>query len=183
MSESVRERTGRHGTVVVQEALVREELDRVLGSSEFSASKRCQEFLRYVVDKTLAGHADDLKERTIGVELLGRPSSYEPSTDASVRVKAGEVRKRLHLYYNGPGLHDELRIELPAGGYVPEFLPVPIPVEPLLPPEAVPARTRSRTRWVLAGIIIIFLGVALGVLRWQAQSNVLSAVLGSGAQR
>jgi hypothetical protein len=173
MSESVRERTGRHGTVVVQEAFVREELERILGSSEFSASKRCQEFLRYVVDKTLAGHADDLKERTIGVELLGRPSSYEPSTDASVRVKAGEVRKRLHLYYNGPGLHDRLRIEMPAGGYVPDFLLVPTPVETLPTPEAVPARTRSRTRWVVAGIIVILLGVVLGVPRWQAQSQVL----------
>ena len=122
MYESVRERTTRHG-VAVAETAVREELQRVLESGEFSSSKRCQEFLRYVVDKTLAGHADDLKERTIGVELLGRPTTYEPSIDASVRVKAGEVRKRLHLYYNGAGLQDGLRIDLPAGGYVPEFLP------------------------------------------------------------
>src|SRR5436853_163298 len=69
----------------LEDAAIRRQLYRIFGSPEFSSSKRCQEFLRFVVDKTLAGHADDLKERTIGIELLGRPTSYEPSTGASVR--------------------------------------------------------------------------------------------------
>src|SRR3954454_6811726 len=119
MRDTVREGTGK--AAATDEAAVRRQLDRIFASAEFASSKRCQEFLRYVVEKTLAGHADDLKERTIGIELLGRPTSYEPSTDASVRVKAGEVRKRLHTYYSGPGARDELRIDLPPGGYVPEF--------------------------------------------------------------
>jgi len=76
---------------------VREELNRVLASHEFRTSKRSQEFLRYVVEHTLTGHGDMLKERTIGIEVFGRPTSYDPSDDATVRVKAGEVRKRLGL--------------------------------------------------------------------------------------
>src|SRR3954471_20506521 len=81
------------------EEQIREELNRVLASHEFRTSKRSQEFLRYVVDHTLKGQADTLKERNIGVDVFGRPVDYDPSEDATVRVKAGEVRKRLGLYY------------------------------------------------------------------------------------
>lgn len=100
---------------------IREELNRVLASHEFRSSKRSQEFLRYVIEHTLNGQAEILKERTIGIEVFGRSTSYDPSEDATVRVKAGEVRKRLGLYYAGEGVHNALRIELPAGTYVPEF--------------------------------------------------------------
>ena len=100
---------------------IREELSRVLASHEFRSSKRSQDFLRYVVENTLQGHGDMLKERTIGIEVFGRSTSYDPSDDATVRVKAGEVRKRLGLYYSGEGAHNPVRIELPSGTYVPEF--------------------------------------------------------------
>ncbi len=109
------------GSGAVTPDAVRAELQRILESHEFRTSKRCQDFLRFVVENTLNGKADILKERTIGVEAFGRPSSYDPSDDATVRVKAGEVRKRLGLYYAGGGANDAIRIELPGGGYVPEF--------------------------------------------------------------
>ena len=100
---------------------IREELTRVLNSHEFRTSKRSQDFLRYVVENTLQGHIDLLKERTIGIDVFGRSTSYEPSDDATVRVKAGDVRKRLSIYYAEQGARDPVRIELPAGTYVPEF--------------------------------------------------------------
>ena len=93
----------------------------MLASHEFRSSKRCQDFLQYVVDTTLNGHADTLKERTIGIEVFARPTSYDPSEDATVRVKAGEVRKRLGMYYSDQGARNPVRIELPSGTYVPEF--------------------------------------------------------------
>jgi hypothetical protein len=100
---------------------IREELDRVLTSPEFRTSKRSQDFLKYVVEHTLSGQSDLLKERTIGIEVFGRSTDYDPGEDATVRVKAGEVRKRLGLYYAEQGAHDPLRIELPLGTYIPEF--------------------------------------------------------------
>jgi len=103
------------------EEQVREELSRVLACHEFRTSKRSQDFLRYVVENTLQGHGDMLKERTIGIEVFGRPTSYDPSDDATVRVKAGEVRKRLSSYYSDLGSQNPVRIELPSGTYVPEF--------------------------------------------------------------
>jgi hypothetical protein len=100
---------------------VDDELARVLSSHEFRTSKRCQDFLRYVVETTLDGRADQLKERTIGIDVFARPAAYEPSDDATVRVKASEVRKRLGLYYAGEGKNNSIRIELPSGAYVPDF--------------------------------------------------------------
>ena len=109
------------GSEPATEEQVREELSRVLACHEFRASKRSQDFLRYVVENTLQGHGDMLKERTIGIEVFGRPTSYDPSEDATVRVKAGEVRKRLGIYYADQGSHNPVRLELPSGTYVPEF--------------------------------------------------------------
>jgi hypothetical protein len=131
---------------------VRAELDRVLHSHEFRASRRCQEFLRYVVENTLAGRGDTLKERTIGIDVFGRPVSYDPSEDATVRVKAGEVRKRLGIYYSGAGSADDIRIELPAGTYAPEFSHVthapPVTESPVIPQAPAP---KTRWRWPVAG--------------------------------
>jgi hypothetical protein len=106
---------------------VAEELERVCGSTHFRTSRRSCEFLRYIVTVTLDGRVDSLKERSIGIDLFGRDTSYEPSSDATVRVRANEVRKRLSSYYTSSDAAVELRtlrIDLPTGTYVPRFLPV-----------------------------------------------------------
>jgi hypothetical protein len=96
------------------------ELQEVLASPHFCNSKRYPALLKYVVEASLAGNADLLKERTLGVEVFHRPSDYDTNADTVVRYTAGEVRKRLSLYYHD---HDSrLQISLPAGSYVPEFL-------------------------------------------------------------
>jgi len=100
---------------------IRNELDRILRSDAFAGSKRCQEFLRLVVEHALAGEADELRERMIGVEMFGRHVDYDTSNDAVVRVRATEVRKRLNQYYAELDATAALRIELPAGSYVPRF--------------------------------------------------------------
>ncbi|HTP30965.1 MAG TPA: hypothetical protein VMJ75_02260 [Candidatus Acidoferrales bacterium] len=143
----------------VTEEQIREELDRVLASHEFRSSKRSQDFLRYVTEHTLQGHGEMLKERTIGIEVFGRSTDYEPSDDATVRVKAGEVRKRLGIYYSGEGANDPLRIELPSGTYVPEFRPAS---GARAEAEIRPAPTNRR--WVLAAVV----AAAAGALIWIA---------------
>ncbi|HTB16389.1 MAG TPA: hypothetical protein VK752_32705 [Bryobacteraceae bacterium] len=163
-----------HRSAHVPEEAIREELARVLSSHEFRASKRSQDFLRYAVENTLNGHTDLLKERTIGIEVFGRSTSYEPSDDATVRVKAGDVRKRLGLYYAEQGAHNPVRIELPGGTYVPEFrweisrVPAPVPeaavapaIETLAPKPA--ARLNSRLLAVAATLAI---SAAIAVAIW-----------------
>ncbi len=100
---------------------IEQQLHRLRSSPLFSHSRRYPIFLDYVVRKTLEGHGDELKERTVGVEAFGRPSGYDLNADPVVRVTAGEVRKRLAQYYYQVDHHHELRIELNPGSYVPEF--------------------------------------------------------------
>lgn len=97
------------------------ELQEVLASPHFCNSKRYPALLQYIVEKTLAGEADLLKERTLGVEVFDRPPTYDTNADTVVRYTAGEVRKRLSLYYSELGRRPRIRISLPAGSYVPEF--------------------------------------------------------------
>jgi hypothetical protein len=100
---------------------VLEELQRILESNEFHSSPRCQEFLRYIVERGLEGAPERLKERNIGIDVFHRSPSYEPNNDAIVRVRATEVRKRLSQYYDHSGAGSRLRIVLASGSYVPEF--------------------------------------------------------------
>ena len=98
------------------------ELQEVLASPHFCNSKRYPALLKYIVENTLAGNAELLKERTLGVEVFDRPPSYDTNTDTVVRYTAGEVRKRLSLYYHELERKPVIQISLPAGSYIPEFL-------------------------------------------------------------
>ena len=100
---------------------VREQLGRLLASSYFSHSKRFPTFLCFVVEQTLVGHAANIKERTLGIEIFGRDANYDTSSDPIVRVTATEIRKRVAQYYEDPARGDELRIALPSGSYIPHF--------------------------------------------------------------
>lgn len=100
-----------------------EQLERIVRSKHFRNSKRYPTFLRFVVEQTLAGKTEALKERTLGVDVFARPSHYDTNDDPIVRVTAGEIRKRIAQYYQEQGHEDELRIDLPLGSYVPHFLP------------------------------------------------------------
>lgn len=104
-----------------RDAILRE-LEAVLASPHFCNSKRYPTLLQYIVDNTLAGNLDQLKERTLGVEVFERPPTYDTNTDTVVRYTAGEVRKRLLLYYSEHASSSGIRISLPAGSYVAEFL-------------------------------------------------------------
>jgi hypothetical protein len=108
-------------TAPERDAVLRE-LQDVIASPYFCNSKRYPALLQYVVENTLAGKSDRLKERTLGIEVFDRPSTYDTNAEAVVRFTAGEVRKRLLLYYNERGRNSGIRISLPVGSYIPEFL-------------------------------------------------------------
>src|SRR5437762_8140739 len=97
------------------------ELERVLANPLFRASRRCQILLRRIIEQTITGDFDSLKERWLGVEVFGRPADYDTSQDPVVRASAAEIRKKLAQYYQEAGHESELRIELPSGSYLAEF--------------------------------------------------------------
>jgi hypothetical protein len=100
---------------------IQEQLERLLSNSHFNQSRRFPSFLRFVIDQTLLGQTDLLKERTLGIEIFGREADYDTASDPIVRVTATEIRKRIAQYYQEPGHETELRLSLPSGSYVPQF--------------------------------------------------------------
>ena len=94
---------------------VRAELDRILASKGFANAGRLSKLLRYVVEKTLAGETDQLKEYAVGIEVFERDEKYDPRLDSIVRVEAGRLRSRLDEYYNADGSSSPIRIALASG--------------------------------------------------------------------
>ncbi len=110
-----------HPQTKVERDAVLAELEAILASPHFCNSKRYPALLRFIVENSLAAKVELLKERTLGIEVFDRPHDYDTNTDTVVRYTAGEVRKRLLLYYSEQSQPSSIRISLPAGSYVPEF--------------------------------------------------------------
>jgi TolB-like protein len=164
--------------VNILEAEVRAELDRVLVSKGFTNAGRLSRLLRYVVDKTLADEADQLKEYAVGVEVFDRDEKYDPRLDSIVRVEAGRLRSRLDEYYNGEGAGGAIRISLPRGAYVAQFdarQPVPVPA------TAAVAAPSHRRAWQSIPLTIALVVAVAGMVVWLAGSTPTPAETGAPA--
>ena len=104
----------------------RAELESVLASTLFVRSPRLSRLLQYLCTKYLEGATEEVKEYQIGVEVLGRPSTFDPAEDAAARVEAHRLRKRLREFYETEGCSHSLRIEVPLGHYAVAFRPVTV---------------------------------------------------------
>jgi len=114
---------GAEGAEMPLAAAVRAQLERILTSPHFAAADRAKRFLTFLVEETLAGRHERLKEYTLAVEVFDRDASFDPGTNPSVRVEASRLRRRLEHYYLTLGREDPVLIELPRGTYVPVFRP------------------------------------------------------------
>jgi hypothetical protein len=177
MSHRVGPSTQSTGTTKVIEigpdaAEVREHVREVIASPAFKGSRRSQQFLQHIVEKTINGHTDEVKERSLGVDLFSRLPSYDTGEDAIVRVTASDVRKRLHQYYSET--QSEMRIDLPSGSYVPEFrriaatVPAPSVPTPAQAPVPAPVQTRGRLTWpgFRRPSVYIVVGLAIASTLW-----------------
>ena len=116
MVEKVESAERQEGSDRVPAAEVRKALPAILRSPPFHASKQSQELLQYIVEQTLAGHFEMLKERMIGAQVFGRRTDYATNDDPIVRARAAEVRKRLALYYQ-TAREESVRISIPSGSF------------------------------------------------------------------
>src|SRR6516165_10096256 len=147
---------------------VKTELARVLGSTVFAQAGRSTEFLRFVVEETLAGRADRLKGYTIAIEVFDKPPEFDAQTDPLVRVEAGQLRRRLIEYYHGEGSDDSVRIALPKNGYAPTFTATPVAAAPAAAPTASKLRRRKRSLLLRGAVIGSVVATAAAVLAWFA---------------
>ena len=123
MSLAASEKTVWTPTTEEDKIKVRHQMNRLLETSHFKNSRRYPVLFRYIVEETLDGRADLLKERLLGVQVFHRPADYDTAMDPIVRVTIAEIRKRIAQYYHEEAHEAEMRIELLPGSYVPEFRP------------------------------------------------------------
>jgi tetratricopeptide (TPR) repeat protein len=97
------------------------QLSRLTSSRTFSNAPVLRNLLTYLVTRTLEGDTDQLKEYSLGVEVFGRGTSFDPRLDTIVRVQARRLRAKLAEYYRDEGPQDPVVIELPKGHYLPAF--------------------------------------------------------------
>lgn len=149
-----------HPASAVEPEMVRAHLERILTSASFATAKSAPRFLRYVVEETLAGRGDQIKEYVLGIAVFDRGDAYDPRADAVVRVEATRLRNRLRDYYQTVGYTDPVSIELPKGSYVPVFqsLQAEPPARRFLRPPS-----RGTIVWAAAGIIVL---LTLSIMRW-----------------
>ena len=106
----------------VPEAAVRAELQQLLASPSLRDAELQKRFLRYIVEKTLVGEGDQLKEYRLGVEVFDRDPSFDPRLDPVVRMAALRLRSKLREHYEKGGRGALVRIEVPKGGYAARFV-------------------------------------------------------------
>lgn len=126
-------------------------LNNILSSDLFSRSFVLSSFLKFIVEETLEGRTDGLKEYTIGVSALSKPEDFNPQTDAIVRIHAGRLRRLLNEYYLGPGKDEPILIEVVKGTYAPVFRANKLITNDLKAPENKPEpKIITRSKLTLA---------------------------------
>ena len=135
-----------------------------MASKFFKNAERSRQFLEYVVRHSLEGHAEQLKERTIGTEVFQRTPGYATGEDPVVRVQAGEVRRRLEQYYQTLSYQPAVRIELHPGSYSPSFHLSSADSEtaPKNPEPSLPQKSSKRIRAVLTIIVGVLVVLVAG---------------------
>jgi len=106
---------------VADGSAVRAQLGKILSSSVFVNSPRMRRFLRFVVETTLDGNGERIKEYVIAIEVFEKTDDYDPQADSTVRTEASKLRSRLTHYYDTEGRDDPIGITIPKGSYVPQF--------------------------------------------------------------
>jgi hypothetical protein len=154
---------------------------------------------------------NEIKEYNIAVEALGRPADFEPSKDSIVRVEAHRLRSRLERYYRQNPSHCKIRIQIPSGSYIPQFLREEVnnaipggenefEIGPLgattthvssdslmqsLDPQEIiiAARSKTRTTWVVAfiGLALIVVVVVLATIFVRHQAARSSVIMATSA--
>ena len=96
---------------------ISQQVNILAASSIFAQTERLVQFLRYVVEETLAGNGEQINQYALAMELYNRDESFDPATDSIVRVDAGRLRTKLREYYDTDGQTDSVQFELPKGKY------------------------------------------------------------------
>jgi hypothetical protein len=140
------------------------QVQRIVASKAFKTSEVHRNLLNYLADKSLSGDAQNLKEYTVGLDVFGKPPTYDPRQESVVRMHVGRLRQKLTEYYRTEGQDDSVIVDLPKGGFTLTFAAKPAPptAEPLPDSAPVAARSRVSTREVALGVLLVLAVVFAG---------------------
>ena len=96
-------------------------VEKIIKDSTFFSSDILKRFLSFIVNETLEGRSNCLKEYTIAMSVLDKPANFRPQDSGIVRIHAGRLRRTLTKYYDKMEGTDDIRISIPKGNYVPVF--------------------------------------------------------------
>ncbi len=181
--------------MVLEVEAARSQVERIFQSKTFRSSDVLRHLLSYLVDASLAGAADGLKEYTVAVDALGKPTSYDPRQESAVRMQVGRLRQKLAEYYRTEGVDDPIHIDLPKGGFIITFEPRKIPSGPKIPFEGIPAPDsalaepvveaggggwRRREALLACGLALAVLAAGFfGIVSWRQGKQIRLAVASS----
>src|SRR5580658_11372961 len=93
------------------------QIQRILQSKAFRTSEVQRNLFAYLAEKSISGTADSLKEYTVGLDVFGKPASYDPRQESVVRMHVGRLRQKLVEYYRSEGVDDPIFVDVPKGGF------------------------------------------------------------------
>jgi hypothetical protein len=166
-------------------------IERILATGPFQKSVRLPNLLRYMAERAIHGHLEDLTEYRIGSAVFGKPANYSPTEDSSVRVHVRQLRLKLHEYFDSEGRNSTIIVEIPKGAYTPVFRSANVSVPstrspvPAVEPTKNAAWTFVALPWILTGALVVlslFLWHQLRLAGAQASTPPwpLSEVMGKG---
>jgi hypothetical protein len=140
-------------------------VQRIVSSSALARSPQLRAFLCFVTKQAILGRVDEIKEQTIGSQVLGRRPDYDPAEDNIVRVRARQLRQKLQQYFSAEGQGEMLVVSMPTGGYIPVFerriLAPPVVISEATRNLAIHTRRPAWLPWALSGVL-----AALSLLLW-----------------
>ena len=113
-------KAGAYSDTAFGNSAVKQQLDRILGSSKFKNLRRLNELLQFLVEESLAGRGESLKASTVATHIFHRDPAVD-SDDPIVRVSTGRLRHILSDYYKNEGAKDPIIIDIPKGSYRPVY--------------------------------------------------------------
>jgi hypothetical protein len=96
-------------------------INRILESKHFAGSARLRDFLVHVTSCALRQIPEEATEQQVGIRVFQRQPGFNTSDDSIVRSQARLLRMKLAAYFNDQGASEEIRVEIPKGGYLPQF--------------------------------------------------------------
>jgi hypothetical protein len=157
--------------MVLEVESLQTQIQRIVQSKTFRTSEVQRNLLSYLADKSIAGTADNLKEYVVGLDVFGKPASYDPRQESTVRMHVGRLRQKLAEYYRSEGVEDPVMVDLPKGGFKVTFEPRAAAPE-IAPPEPLAAPKPSYHLEIALGaalLIAVLCAGYFGLRLWRVE--------------